>query len=238
VEQKTGSPSVAWQDVPVGQLGTVIELMQSARARYSTLDLQIHVHVDDDLLRDSVSDGQNTPNGDGDAAELGVRELDVRAWVAEPRRWRLRFPDHDQGRDGDRWWSTDPNGFTTGVAGRTGVQAPEGDVQPFEELWDPALVIAELWLEPTGRTIVAGRDGITVRARPRPVPRPSGLDFIVFDWPGGDSHELIVDAELGTVLRLRSFIGGQELLREEIIELRVDPTIANGFFVDGPRGDG
>lgn len=219
----------------MGQLGTVIELMQGARDRYSTLDLRIHVRVDDDLLSDGMPGGRSAQSVDGDAdtATLGVRELDVRAWVGSPWRWRVRFPDHEQGRDGDRWWSTDPNGFTSGVAGRTGVQAPVGDVQPFEELWDPGLVIAELWLEPAGRTTVAGRDGITVRARPRPVPRPNGLDFIMFDWPGGDSHELIVDAELGTVLRLRSFLVGQELLREEITELRVDPSIPEGFFVDG-----
>jgi hypothetical protein len=221
----------------VGQLGNVIELMQGARDRYSTLDLQIHVRVDDDLLRDKVSHGQDTPGGDGHAATLGVRELDVRAWVSSPWRWRLSFPDHDQGRDGDLWWSTDPNGFTTGVAGRTGVQAPEGEVQPFEELWDPGLVIAELWLEPAGRINVAGRDGITVHARPRQVPRPNGLDFIVFEWPGGDSHELIVDAELGIVLRLCSFASGQELLREEITEMKLDPKLTEGFFLDGPRAD-
>jgi len=224
----------------MARLGTVIELMQGARDRYSTLDLRIHVRVDDDLLLGSVEGGRSSrvADGDADTATLGVRELDVRASVASPRRWRMRFPDHEQGRDGNRWWSTDPNGFTTGVGGRTGVDTPESDVQPFEELWDPGLVIAEVWCELAGRTTVAGRNGITVRARPRPVPRPNGLDYIVFDWPGGDSHELVVDTELGIVLRLRSFLGGQEFLREEITELGVDPTLPEGFFVDGTRADG
>lgn len=209
----------------VGRLGHVIELMHSARERYSALELAIHVRVDDDLLI--------TSRGERPGSEpLGVREEDVHVLVASPWRWRVRLPDDEQGRDGDRWWTTNRNGFTTGVAGRTGVEAPEPDVQPFEELWDPALLIGELWLEPGEETYALGRRGLVVRATPRPTPRPSGLDFILLEWPGGDQHELVVDLELGIVLRLRSFWHGQELLLEQVVGLKVDPVIPDGFFLD------
>jgi hypothetical protein len=209
----------------MGGLGQVIELMHSARERYSALELAIHVRVDDDLLISSR--GERPGSG-----PLGVREQDVHLWVASPWRWRVRFPDDGQGRDGDRWWTTDRNGFTTGIAGRTGVEVPLGEVQPFEELWDPALLIAELWLESAGETYALGRRGLVVRAAPRPTPRPNGLDFILLEWPGGDQHELVVDLELGIVLRLRSFWHGQELLREQVDEVNVDPVLPDGFFLD------
>jgi hypothetical protein len=144
----------------------------------------------------------------------------------------VQLSDGEQGRDGDRWWTTSRNGFTTGVAGRTGVEVPEAETQPFEELWDPALLIAELWLEPGEQTYALGRRGHVVRASPRPTPRSSGLDFILLEWPGGDAHELVVDLELGIVLRLRSFWHGQELIREEVVELKVDPMIPDGLFLD------
>ncbi len=57
--------------------------------------------------------------------------------------------------------------------GRT-VQSPEAEVQPFEELWDPALLIGELWLEPRAGTQVIGREAILVGGSPRPTERPSG----------------------------------------------------------------
>jgi hypothetical protein len=213
----------------VGRLGDVIALMHSARERYSALELAIRVRVDDDLLI--------TSRGERAGSEpLGIREQNVHVWVASPRRWRVSLPDGEQGRDGDRWWTTNRNGFTTGVAGRTAVEVPEAETQPFEELWDPALLIAELWLEPGEETLeetfALGRRGIVVGASPRPTPRPSGLDFILLEWPGGDQHELVVDLELGIVLRLRSFWHGRELLREQVVELKVDPVIPDGFFLD------
>ena len=211
----------------MGRLGHVIELMHAARERYSMLEFDLHIRVDDDLL---IEREGSVPGAD----PLGVREDDVKVWVASPWRWRMRFEGqihtHQQGRDGDRWWSTDPNGLTTGVAGRTGVEGPLGEVQPFEELWDPALLIAELWLDPGGQTETAGRTGIAVKATPRPTPRPNGLDFILLEWPGGDRHELIVDLELGVLLRLASFWRGREIVREEVTTMEAGGSVSEGFF--------
>ncbi len=50
----------------------------------------------------------------------------------------------------------------------------QAEVQPFEELWDPALLIGELWLEPRAGTQVIGREAILVGGSPRPTERPSG----------------------------------------------------------------
>ncbi len=211
----------------MARLGHIIELMQGARRRYSMLELTIDVWVDDDLLRTTYA-----VERDGEAWEpLGTREQQVRMWVAAPTRWRVRFATAEQGRDGDTWWSTEPDGsFTTGVAGRRNVESPEGEVQPFEELWDPALLVGELWLEPRGRTETLGRKATLVSGSPRAMGRPSGNDFIILEFPGGDAHELAVDEELGIVLQLRSFWKGQEMLHEEIAAIEVDGSVPEGFF--------
>jgi hypothetical protein len=209
------------------RLGHIIELMQGARSRYSMLELTIDVWVDDDLLRTTCAVERDEESWEA----LGIREEQVRLWVGAPTRWRVRLPTTEQGRDGETWWSTEPDGsFTTGVAGRWNVESPEGEVQPFEELWDPALLIGELWLEPRGRTAKLGRTATLVSGSPRAAARPSGNDFIILGFPGGDAHELAVDEELGIVLQLRSFWQGQEMLHEEIAAIEVDGSVPEGFF--------
>jgi hypothetical protein len=221
----------------MSQLGHVIALMHGARERYSMLGLRIHVRVDIGLLRGRTVFGGASPE---DFDPVGIEEADVRAWVASPWRWRVQFrsPEHsfEQGRNGDRWWSTDPNGISTGIAARTCVESPLAELQPFEELWDPALLIGELWLEPQGRTRVANRDAIVVRGIPRPTPRPDGNEFILLNFPGGDEHELVVDEELGIVLRFRSFSTGAEMVREETLAVDGDASVPDRFFddQDGP----
>ena len=58
-------------------------------------------------------------------------------------------------------------------------------------MYDPALLIAELWLDPVGQTEVAGRSGHLVRALPRPTMRAGGMEFLHLD-PPGDEYELVV----------------------------------------------
>jgi hypothetical protein len=213
----------------VGTLGHVIELMHSARERYSTLELAIRVRVDDDLLVTSRGEHPGSK-------PLGVREQDVHVWVASPTRWRVRLPDGEQGRNGDRWWTTNRNGFTTGVAGRTGVEVPEAETQPFEALWDPALLIAELWLEPGEETQALGRRALVVGASPRPTPRPSGLDFILLDWPGAICTSSWWTSSSGSSFASGPSGRGQQLLREEVVKLTIDPAIPDPFFLgEGAR---
>jgi hypothetical protein len=204
--------------------------MHGARERYAALDLRVALRVDLDVLGRLVSSAE-------DLEPAGVVDADVRILVASPKRWRvdLHSPERSivQTRNEGIWWTSDPNGFSTGIAARTVVESTIDTVQPFEELWDPAMLIGEVWLEPDGRASVAGREGLLVRARPRPTPRPDGNDFILLDYPGGDEHELVVDADLGVVLRLRSFALGREMVREEVRRLELDPVVPDGAFEGG-----
>jgi hypothetical protein len=199
-------------------LGHLIKSMCHARTRYNLLEFTCGVRIDMGLLSEA--------HGWPEPSKEGIREGIARMRVASSSVWRLNFEGHDSGRDNNHWWSTAPDGgFATGVYGLKSVDVPIGNVQPFEELWDPALLITDLWLTPDRETTVARRYGTLVRGRPRPTLRPNGLDFILLDWPGGDEHELVVDNELGIVLRLRSMWHGQDLAVEEIHELSIEPRL-------------
>jgi hypothetical protein len=212
-------------------VGHVIALMHGARERYAALDLRVALQVDLDVLRGRVVSLAE------DLEPAGIVDADVRILVASRTRWRVELRSTErsflQTRNEGTWWTSDPNGFSTGIASRTGVESPIDTVQPFEELWDPAMLIGEVWLDPTERVQVAGREGILVRAMPRPTTRPDGRDFILLDFPGGDEHELVVDADLGVVLRLRSLSAGREIVREEVRGLELDPVIPDGIFDGG-----
>jgi hypothetical protein len=205
--------------------------MHGARERYSALALRIALRVDLDLLR-----GRTVFLAE-DLEPAGVVDADVRILVASPTRWRVELRSSErsfvQTRNDGIWWTSDPNGFSTGIAARTGVESPIDTVQPFEELWDPALLIGEVWLEPTGTAWVAGREGLLVRAMPRPTPRPDGNDFILLDLPGGDEHELVIDLDLGIVLRLHSFSAGREMILEEVRTIELNPVVPDGAFDGG-----
>lgn len=83
--------------------------------------------------------------------------------------------------------------------------------------FDPNVVIPELWLEPVGPTVVAGRDGITVRARPRPTTH----DYFVLPM-SAEAYELVVDIERGILLRLACIVDGEETLVYEITSIDFD----------------
>lgn len=224
------SPDGCWATLHP-TVGHVIAPMLGARARCTALDLRVALRVDLDVLlgRLVASAEHLEPAGVVDAA--------VRILVASPTHWRVDLHSSEgsvvQTRNGSTWWTSDPNGFSTGIAARTVVESPVDTVQPFEELWDPALLIGEVWLEPKERAWIAGREGILLRAEPRPTPRPDGKDFILLDFPGGDEHELVVDAHLGVVLRLRSLSVGREMVREEVRRLNLNPVIPDGAFDGG-----
>ncbi len=212
----------------MSDLGHVIWLLHGARERYSTLKADVDVTVDVAHL----------PSQDDTARPAELQRSTVTLWVDPPWRWRVRWREEtpfDAGRDGWRAWTTERNGdYVVGIDGRIHVEWPTIDPQPLEQLWDPALLISELWLEPQeDRIEIAGRAGRVVGGRPRPTPRPDGRQFLLLDWPLGDRYELLIDEQLGIVLRLRVFSGEWEIVREEFTAVAIDEPIDPAIF----RGD-
>ncbi len=213
-------------------LGEILVLLQSARRRYRTLEALLHLRVRPDLRclagdrewEERVVLGLSEPSPYGhDHPPPEVVEEQARLRVGGRTSWRVEYfgsESHVEMRDGDRCEST-VDGFLVTAGRNTNTQTPRRRVQPFEQFWDPALLIAELLLEPHGMTEVAGRPGIVVHATPRPTRRPDGTEFQLL-CPRADAYELVVDTERGIVLRFRAVFAGELMMDDEMLTVVFD----------------
>ncbi|MFN2543623.1 MAG: hypothetical protein ABR600_03490 [Actinomycetota bacterium] len=213
----------------MGELGRVVELMQSARQRYRTLYVEVRSYARMDLFVEAMKRSVErqpyksalilTPNGDVDDEPPTEREGTGRLWVENPSRYRVELRS-----SGDPPWVE--------VGRRPWLETPRPETYPIppdtlglEEIYDPGLLIAELWLEPAGGGTVAGREGIVVRASPRPTLRAGGMEFLHLDPVLADAYELVIDAERGIVLRLEARVGGELMDLTEVTHVAFDEPI-------------
>lgn len=93
------------------------------------------------------------------------------------------------------------------------------DAKTFDEpLLEPAFLLSAFTLEATGRTEIAKREALTLRAKPRGergFSGPLGFDFMVI----ADDLTAAVDAELGILLVLELRFSGETVLRLEVTGL-------------------
>ena len=200
----------------MGGLSEVLELMYGARSRVTTVRADVRewrpvARQARAMVRAAERAGR-LPAGELPVVPEDEEESSVtRLWWQKPDRVRIERSEAGGRRGGwievavgHRWW---------GYHRDWGAVSNEGDPQmrsggrdaPYPELFEPALHLPALDLEPTGRGEAAGRPGILVRGRPRE------LDANLFTpvLPvGADEHELLVDAETGVLLRRTSFIDG------------------------------
>ncbi|HEV3288253.1 MAG TPA: hypothetical protein VG123_04605, partial [Streptosporangiaceae bacterium] len=98
-----------------------------------------------------------------------------------------------------------------------------GDEPPLHQLLCPSELLSGFTLEVRGPVTACGRDAIAVAATPRAsirhVPRPRA-GFL------SDHLEVIVDAELGILLRYEETFEGQQLNLTELTAVVLDPPEA------------
>jgi hypothetical protein len=223
----------------VGELGEVIKLLQGARARYRTLQGEVRSWTDgrvfmEAVRRHSSRDSRESARGmapiPGPPSEPETTEETSRFWIENPSRYRIESSTFEGGtwmEIGRRFW-LEPD--------RPSRYPIPPDSLPLEKIYDPALLIAELWLEAAGRMTFLGRDGIVVHATPRPTMRAGGMEFLVIHDPPGDEYELVVDATLGIVLRLEGRMEGEMMTLDEVTDLAVDQPIEEGLLENDDDG--
>jgi hypothetical protein len=153
-----------------------------------------------------ISPGQPSEDPGG-----GPYRVTGRLLVAPGRRYRLETTGDDgqkflEGCDGDRPWcrmSQPEDGSSLQFFG--GPQPPE------PELLHPSWLLTGFDLGPADAVVVGGRDGYRLVATARPSPvlgqRP---------WGNSDEAEVVVDAELGILLRCERRSGGHVVLASEL----------------------
>ena len=132
--------------------------------------------------------------------------------IAPGRRYRQQGEGYLSGCDGERSWHTveDDSGWTL-----VGTGGPE---PPLEELFRPSWLLTDFNLEAGWPVTMAGRDGWRVTATPR---------TDMWNWPAArrplDRVEVIVDAELGLLLRHEEILDGRRLRVTELTDVSLAP---------------
>ena len=146
-------------------------------------------------------------------------------------RWRLECPvpgqgaegEAAEGNDGERGWSWRPPEMGDPPPLPVGLGAA---YPPPPELFCPSCLLGGYTLEELGPVTVAGRDAIAVAATPRRDALSSGPGYGFPDRISHDRIEVVVDAELGILLRRTETSGGDVLTRTELTDLTMNPPEA------------
>ena len=173
-------------------------------------------------------DGSQPPWDEGPGEEPGGhRSVRATLLIAPGGRYRLEPGDDPSGQvrgsDGERGWMWyRPEAPPPSSAPVAADLAP-----PYPELFCPAELLSGLALEIAGPVMACGRDALAVVATPRPdIGHSSRPGSVLFD-----RLEVIVDAELGVLLRREETFEGRRLGLTELTSLVLDPAEA----ADGAR---
>lgn len=230
--------------------GDEVRILEGGR-KWSTLKMAGREWRHDDRLlaafRRTVADEAATFTAtlvDKDPAPKAETEVPWRLWLVPPGRGRAEFALGTEMLtvvvDGDRWWSWSP--LLGPRAGGTSMKVAMG---PGLTLVEPRRLLP--WLEgltTVGRRNVAGREGIAVQARPVD-PEVRGrlqdeeietMRGVSADLPlcelgeGADDYELVVDSEIGVLLRSEARLDRQAFRIIEVDELAFDESIDAGLL--------
>ena len=147
---------------------------------------------------------------------VGYHSWDTRLLIAPGGRYRQEYQDEPSGQvmgsDGERSWVWRPQN-----------PAPPGHIAhepPLQQLFCPSELLTGYTLEVRGPVTACGRDAIAVRATPRADTGP-GLRTSL-----PDQLDVIVDAELGILLRYEATFETQRLSLTELTAIVLDPPEA------------
>jgi outer membrane lipoprotein-sorting protein len=216
----------------VGELGEILELLHGARNRYRTVRAVIHHRYDTDVgrrARTRLFGHDEDEDEDSDEESQRTFQETSRVWFEPPDRIREEREDADAGwhsaiQDGGRWWAYDKEGVE-----HSNEDEPEVGTSIAEEavlLFDPAVLIGALKLEPTGEVTVAGRRAHRVVGRPR----GGHASWNLLHLGGGDEFDLAVDSERGVLLRAAARFEEQESQVTEVSEIAFDEDFGAETF--------
>jgi hypothetical protein len=151
----------------------------------------------------------------------------TRVLVAPGRRYRVEAGDCLTGCDGGRPWRLDAGDAQDADGEVHWVSGPE---PPLRELLCPAWLLVSSRLEVRGDARACGRDAFRVG-----VTRRAGLNRPNVPSRFGAGHgEVMVDAELGILLRVAWLADGAEPEVTELASLDLDPVIDPALFMPPP----
>ena len=196
------------------------------RADWTRLSLSAELYQEHDRglthqLRRTRS--ANIPEPAAEDVPAGVHSDSTTLRIAPGGRFREEPGDQDsgpvRGSDGVSGWVW----FPSGSAPRPGLEAISGDEPPCPRLLLPSWLLSGYTLTVSGGQACQGRDAIVVTAARRPVlcaPGPHLSRHL------GDKADLLVDAELGILLRCEETFAGERFALAELTALVINAAEA------------
>lgn len=203
----------------------ILELLHLARGRYEAIEARVRSWRDPAVANLAR---RHRWGRSEDEPKTGPTETIDHVWYEGEDRWRLehetdppekRFVHVQNGR---RCWRVDPNDPNSSGTFEETIFG-DGVVHPL--LWEPNVLIPEMWFGEGTEGSLAGRRAIRVET----TRRPTSHDYIVA-IPWADAYELDIDAERGVLLRLASRFEGQDADVEEVLEINFDVDVAPETF--------
>ena len=161
----------------------------------------------------------------------GVATELSRLWYAGTTRWRFELgPAGDRNRrivvmNGEAWTDYHPLlGLTSGAA--------SPPLWPIDELLAPAELVEELYLIADGTTTHAGRRALRARGMPQPSTEEHPQSEL--PWRGADEYALLIDEEVGVVLRLAGIFDGKEFASKELTQVEFGAPLPPDILVIEP----
>ncbi len=186
--------------------------------------------------------------GRGNAAGRGSSERTIRLLVAPGGMFRQETTCHGgqasaAGSDGRSHWEIDEEDDESNDPDSPAVvQSADPALTGCDELLCPAWLPSRFVLELAGTEVIAGRPALRVLARPRPVgragsgqarhrpgrpaPRPAHRR-IPPDDQQVEQIEVLVDSDLGILLRCERHFDGKTVSRQEVTSITLDPPEAS-----------
>jgi hypothetical protein len=219
------------------ELGTLLELLYSARDRSQTIRATIRRRNRQarelELLRARglFRDPPPIPPEEGTwGAPSDVIGTTTRVWAARPYwlRWESTFNGDGIGegtsvgvKEGELFWSRFGDGDV-----HTNEQRPMSGTMTTDEecLLDPSALLGVYRFETKSQTALLGRPSMEVIARRRLGVHGHGFGLL------SDELALVVDEERGVLLRLAVIVEGEEISFSEIVEIAFDEPISAELF--------
>ena len=231
----------------MSELGQVLEVMHTSSESCHSLRLEGHEwrhretfsrawkHHLDELRRCGAASVRSFAFKKGGEGEPAPESREIwRVWLAKPDKRRAEFQVGDDMVTavfaGQRWWSKSPNGFRT----NEGALNSGHGFGPGAALIDPAAYLAVLQLSVDSRTTFLSRPAFVVTAIPRAIdPHEFNATFHMLGT-GADLYQLVIDAELGILLRSEADFRGDAFRVIEVDAIGVDEQFSEATF-DGER---
>jgi hypothetical protein len=219
------------------ELGTLLELLYSARDRSTTVQATVrrrHRQARELELMRARGLWRDLPpippeeGAWGEASELV--ETTTRLWAARPDwlRWESTFSGNPAGaqtsvgvKAGELFWHR----FGGGEIRTNENRAGRGTMTTSEELsLDPSALLAAYRFEIGPEATLVGRRGIEIAAQRRVGAHRHAYGLL------GDELALVIDEERGVLLRSAVVVEGEEISSVEIVEIVFDEPISGELF--------